>query len=91
MKTNYLMLRDLMEVYKPKRRGFYTNEEVQLIANTLHLDEMKDEIQLRNLRDFVVLFFSLESQDKPNFENMDKMSAITCIIDNMLANMGCEV
>ncbi len=53
MKTNYLMLKDLLEKYHPEQRGIMNRAESMLIKKTLHINEM-DILQLRNLRDFTV-------------------------------------
>lgn len=86
MKTNYLMLLELNAKYTPERRGIVNMEEIHLINEVLHLDEM-DELQLRNLRDFTVIFYSQKKDDV----SWDKMSAITAVIDNKLFNLGKEV
>ena len=88
MKTNFQMIRELNKIYNPKEKGIVLNEEIILIKKTLHLEEM-DILQLRNLRDFVVLYLS-------NFENekislTDKISAITAVIDNEIFSKGGEV
>lgn len=86
MKTNFLMLRDLLEQYTPEHRGIVNNEEVKLIENTLCLKEM-DILQLRNLRDFTVLHLG-------HFEDLvdwDRMSAIVYVIDCHIVDLGGEV
>ena len=88
MKTNFQMIRELNKIYNPKEKGIVLNEEILLIKKTLHLEEM-NILQLRNLRDFVVLYLS-------NFENekislTDKISAITTVIDNEIFSKGGEV
>ena len=91
MKTNFEMIRDLEKEYTPEERGICTEQEVKLIKETLCIREMS-VLQLRNLRDFVVLFYGRECEDsKKTFVNFDKMSAITYIIDNELFNKGAEV
>lgn len=89
MKTNFQMLRELNKEYTPKRRGIVTMTEIYQINKALCLDEM-DELQLRNLRDFTVMFYHT-CDDVFDFEKMDKMSAITSVIDNKLWNIGAEV
>ena len=86
MKTNFQMLRELLEVYKPEQRGFLNQYEVELIKNTLCIDEM-DILQLRNLRDFTVLHLSRSEKR----EDLDKMSAITHVIDSRIFGLGGEV
>lgn len=91
MKTNFQMLRELNKEYTPKERGVVTMAEVYQINKALCLDEM-DKLQLRNLRDFVVMYFTLNNIGD-NYDRVadDKMSAITSVIDQKLWNMGAEV
>lgn len=86
MKTNFQMLRELLENYHPKTRGMLSGEEYKLVVDTLHLTEM-DVLQLRNLRDFTVAHMS-RSED---MEDWDRMSAITYCIDSALVSLGAEV
>lgn len=48
-------------------------------------------IDLRNLRDFVVLFFSRKNEDKLDMADIDRMSAITAVIDKKIIEKGGEV
>lgn len=88
MDTNYQMLRKLDATYKPKEFGIATADEVKLVEEILHIKEM-DILQLRNLRDFTVMFYG--SRDSYDREKMDKMSAITYIIDSQIVKLGGEV
>lgn len=88
MKTNYLMLKDLLEIYTPEQRGIVSTREFMLIKDTLCLDEM-DVLSLRNLRDFTVIFISNETDSTR--VDWDKMSAITYVIDTQIVEMGGEV
>ena len=94
MNTNFQMLRELLEKYHPKQRGWSSEEEIKLIEETLHIAEM-DILALRNLRDFTVMFLSREAKEKETtkniMENWDRMSAITHIIDIEILNKGGEV
>lgn len=83
MNTNFQMLKDLLEQYHPEQRGIASAEEVELINSKLHIKEM-DVLQLRNLRDFVVIFLG----NKDTMEAWDQMSAITSVIDNRIWNLG---
>jgi hypothetical protein len=87
MNTNYLMLRELLEVYHPKTKGIVSTAEQSLICNTLHIKDMADIIALRNLRDFIVLFLCNEDDS----ESWDKMSAIINVIDTEIFSRGGEV
>lgn len=89
MKTNFAMMKDLLKEYEPKQFGIVNKDEIYLINEKLCLDEM-NELQLRNLRDFTVLFFDSRMDDFDRKE-MDKMSAITAVIDQKLWNIGAEV
>ena len=86
MNTNFQMLRELLKVYHPEERCILSREENNLIKQTLHIDEM-DILQLRNLRDFTVLYLG-KSED---MEDWDRMSAITHCIDTRIFNLGGEV
>ncbi len=90
MNTNFQMLRELLEQYHPQKRGFILDDEMELIENILHLKEM-DIIALKNLRDFTVLFLSREAKENETIENLDKMSAITFVIDMKITQKGGEV
>lgn len=84
--TNSMMLDDLLQMYHPKKRGLINNDELKLINDTLHLNEMS-VTELRNLRDFVVVDLS-RSKD---IKDWHKMSAITHCIDIKLVEKGEEV
>lgn len=88
MDTNYQMLLKLLKNFKPQQRGFLTAHEVDLIAKTLCLNQM-NVLQLRNLRDFTVLFLSTCKGNEMDL--MDKMSGITSVIDDFIINNGGEV
>ncbi len=63
---------------------------MRLIKGSLQLEGM-EIIDLRNLRDFVVLFFSRKNEDKLDMADMDRMSAITAVIDKEIIEKGGEV
>lgn len=86
MKTNHLMLQELLRQYHPKARGMLSSEEYELVKKTLCLDEM-DVLALRNLRDFTVA--SMGRSEK--MEDWDRMSAITHCIDLQIVKLGGEV
>lgn len=86
MKTNYLMLRELLEQYRPEKRGVINRDETRLIEETLCLKEM-DILQLRNLRDFTVAHLG-RSDDLVDW---DRMSAIVYMIDCCIVELGGEV
>ena len=86
MNTNFQMLRELLAKYHPETRGMLSEDEHKLVADTLHLNEM-DIMQLRNLRDFTVMYMG-KSED---MEDWDRMSAITYCIDFRIVDLGGEV
>ena len=83
MKTNFLMLKELLEKYHPAERGVISYDERLLIEKILCLHDM-DILALRNLRDFVVLALSKHGDT----ESWDKMSAITHVIDMEISYNG---
>lgn len=87
MKTNHLMLKELLETYCPKQRGILDHDEYELIKKTLCLEGM-DIIALRNLRDYTVVSLS---KPEAKMEDWDKMSAITHCIDIQITKLGGEV
>ena len=96
MKTNFRMLLELKD-YTPANPHFTSDEEVQKITDTLHLKEM-DILGLRNLRDFVVLYYeNKELHDKDNadinvtMDNWRAMQSITAVIDHTIWELGGEV
>ena len=100
MKTNYEMIYELNESFTPEQRHITTIKEINYINKTLELDD-RDILDLRNLRDMVVMFLdneymrkfiSAESGTDVSIINiMDKMSAITNVIDLKISNLGGEV
>lgn len=81
-KTNFELLRELLQEYKPKTRGVLYQEEIKLIKDKLQL-EGATEIELRNMRDFTVAaFFD---------DDCDRVSAITTVIDTVLFDKGYRV
>lgn len=86
MKTNFQMLKELLQKYHPEQRGIMNLGENTLIRDSLHIDEM-DVLQLRNLRDFTTVYISRSEK----MEDWDKMSAITHVIDMRISELGGEV
>ena len=86
MKTNFQMIKELLEVYKQERRGFVNKQERELIVKTLCIEEM-DVLQLRNLRDFAVAHLGISGKK----EDLYCMSAIATVIDTKIMDIGGEV
>ena len=87
MNTNFANLKHLLEQYHPETMGVVTHSEQKLIEDTLEVKDMS-VLDLRNLRDFVVLFFSCKDR---SVSDLDRMSAITCVIDHHIFSKGGEV
>jgi hypothetical protein len=87
-KTNFTLIKELNEKYQPKTRGIVSSDEVTLIKDALELHDAT-ELELRNMRDFVVIFF--DNQDAGDRTSWNKMSAITHVIDILLSQKGCAV
>ena len=86
MKTNFQMLRELLKEYHPNERGFMSEREYNLVTDMLCINEM-NILQLRNLRDFTVLYLGKSEK----MEDWDRMSAITHCIDLRISRLGGEV
>ena len=86
MDTNFQMLKELLKKYHPAQRGTMNYEEKLLIQEFLHIGEM-DVLQLRNLRDFTVLYLGKSEKMK----DWDIMSAITYCIDTAIIELGGEI
>lgn len=94
MKSNYLLLLELEKVFTPQRRGIISQGEIELVKTGLCLESMND-LALQNLRDFVVMFYTIKVTEAREshgdvFALMDKMSAITAVIDNEKVGRGLE-
>ena len=91
MRTNFQMVKDLDIKLTPLHRGILTGTEVEMIKEELCLEKM-DILQLRNLRDFTVLYFSAKRSDSDDVKqlmyNADKLSGITSVIDTQLIALG---
>lgn len=97
MRTNYQMMNELNNEYTPKQRGIVSMSEIYKINEALELDK-RDVLDLRNLRDFAVYYWStiinalMEVKDTENaLAIMDKQSAILTVIDQKIANKGGEI
>ena len=76
----------MLEQYHPAEFGIMSANENALITKILHISEM-DILQLRNLRDFTVMYLDRDA----NREDWDRMSAITYCIDARIFELGGEV
>lgn len=83
-KTNFHMLRELN--FKPRNFGILTGDEVDYLRDYFQLEERSD-LDLQNLRDFVVMCFAKED----SLEKQDIMSGLIGVIDLEKTNRGMEV
>lgn len=93
MRTNFENIKALEENYTPKQRGTVSASEILMIKYWLQIREMS-VLELRNLRDFVVMFYSIQENIEDTekmIDRMDKMSAITHVIDSELLNREVEI
>lgn len=89
--TNYHALQTLLEQYTPERSGFVSAAQLKMIKKELEI-ENRDVMSLRNLRDFVVLYCSMLSLNREDkLLNMDRISAITAVIDSQIVKLGGKV
>lgn len=84
--TNHILLKSMLEVFKPEHRGILSADEADYVRDSLLIRE-RTVIDLRNLRDFIVAVMG----DSDSIEDWDRMSAITHCIDMELFNRGVEV
>lgn len=93
MLTNFAMCKRLDKEFTPKNRGILDGDEVVKISTILSLDQRENIIDLRNLRDFVVMFFGqkADSDQKNEIAILDKVSGITAVIDQRIFGLGGEV
>lgn len=95
MKSNYQMLVAFKD-WTPNRTGWVNEDEIKTINEHFKLKERTD-VELQNLRDFVVLYYSTHkiNNDKltprEKWIQMDIMSALTGVIDIEKVNRGLEV
>ena len=83
MKSNYQMLLGIKD-WKPNEHGFISEDEANFIVSHFEIKERSD-VELQNLRDFVVIYYGTHTKKTDNevyMDEMDKMSAITYVIDN---------
>ena len=86
MKSNFQMLREFKN-FKPQSFGFLTSEEMDKIKNHFAIKE-RSNVELQNLRDFVVMYYS---ETAKSLEDSDVMSGIVGVIDLEKVNRGMEV
>lgn len=91
-KTNFQMLQEFKD-FKPAVFGFLSEEECDKIRKHFMIPQRSD-IELQNLRDFIVMFYTREAPDSRKSEfmtQMDIMSGLTSVIDNEKFDRGLSV
>ena len=76
MRTNFQMVREFAD-YMPQDKHITSREEIELISKHFCLEEM-NALELQNLRDFVVLFYT---SNESIFDKREAMYSITAVID----------
>lgn len=90
MKSNYQMLLSIKE-WKPKHFGFLSVDEIKYLKDVFKIADRTDN-ELQNLRDFVVMYYTLKHYEKPiTRTNGDVMSAICGVIDGEKMERGMEI
>ena len=91
MKSNYQMIMEIKD-WKPFQHCIISEKEANHIREVFCIKD-RTNVELQNLRDFVVIYYGMESKKhhEKSFDTMDKMSAITYVIDNEKFNRGLEV
>lgn len=90
-KTNYQLYRALIDNnFYPKQHGVLDGDEVKTIGSALQIYD-RDELSLRNLRDFIVAVTDHDHDNPKLLEDLDRMSAIVGVIDHRLYSLGYEV
>ena len=93
VKSNFQMMKELLDQYHPEHSGYSTHAEVELINKTLCIPE-RNLTSLQNLRDFAVMYLSNlydRSEADKREEAWDMMSAITAVIDMAKVRKGGSV
>lgn len=97
MDTNFRMIRKLVveDQFRPAERGVLTGDEANTIRTGLCVNEM-DVLQLRNLRDMVVMTISrMQDEYENDFREVMKLSdlcsGITAVIDQRIFCLGGEM
>lgn len=89
MKSNYQMLL-LIKDWKPKHFGFLSADEVSYLKDVFKIADRTDN-ELQNLRDFVVMYYTLKHYEKSVISDSNIMSAICGVIDGEKSERGMEI
>lgn len=93
METTFFQRIQIVKDYTPKDDMFTSKEEIDMLNETLGLDKMTI-MDLRNLRDMVVMFWGSRMREERHSNNMKftdeymklshAMQSITAVIDNFI-------
>ena len=103
-KTDYHAIMELRDKYTPAERGIVNAAEMEIINSILEV-KTRNNIELQNIRDVVVMLYGRWSDtmrekyqryhDKEAFdksmEYMDAMSALCCVVDQEKFSRGLDV
>ena len=87
----------LKENFKTEHRSIINKNEIETVRKFLGLNELKTELELRNMRDMVVLIYNQDIDDaivrndsKVARDIADLLSAVVAVIDKELYIKGYE-
>ena len=96
-RTDFNMICELVEEYKPAQRGIVSADEQKLIREKLMLSARSD-IEVQNVRDMSVMYLNIRADNAQQngdhekcMQYMDMCSAIVCVIDHEKWNRGMNV
>lgn len=96
-RTDFHMIKELHEKFKPANMGIVSGTEKKLIMDTLEIPARTD-IELQNLRDMAVMLYGQWADTAKQasglsdmMKEMDAMSAVTGVIDTEKAKRGMPV
>lgn len=86
--TNATMIANLMRGFEPQTMGILEDDEVHEVRMALDIRNRDDIADLRILRNDVVRWFY---ENASGIKDMNKLSAITYVIDEAIWDLGGEV
>ena len=66
-------------------------KDIRKVEKALGLCDMETEMELRNMRDMVVLFYAFKMKSETVTQDMFNLQSITAVIDNQLHARGYAV
>ncbi len=97
-KTNFQMIMGLIDMkFQPKQWGVLDASEIKTLREAFNIGA-RTNLELQNLRDFVVLYFSTRKateRERKHYKKLDSlhdlMSGICGVIDDEKIERGMEV